>query len=108
MPPDNFLRQSELQAQLSHFVFEKIAERLDQLEAKLVGQTADVVMEFDRGRGAIGGSTAFDDVGVQRPLGKKVRSLDSHRFSGETLDEGVPNEPPLFLRIDHAGKCRQK
>ena len=48
VPPDDFLGQAELQAELADFVLEQVAQRLDQLEAELRRQAADVVVQLDR------------------------------------------------------------
>ena len=53
MPPDDVLGQAELQPQPADFVLEQIAQRLDQLEAQLLGQAADVVVQLDRGGRAV-------------------------------------------------------
>ena len=45
VPPDQALGQAQLQAQPADLVLEQVAERLDQLEAQLGGQAADVVVD---------------------------------------------------------------
>ena len=77
MPPDDFFRQAELQAELADFVLEQIAQRLDQLEAELRRQAADVVVQLDRVGRAVGGGAAFDHVGIERALGQELRVLES-------------------------------
>ena len=49
--PDDFLGQAELQAELADFVFEQVAQRLDEVEAELGRETADVVVKFNVGGG---------------------------------------------------------
>ena len=44
---DDFLRQAQFQAKLAHLILEQAAQRLDQLEFHVLGQTADVVMTLD-------------------------------------------------------------
>ena len=59
MPPDDVLGQAELQAQRADFVLEQVAQRLDQLEAQVRGQAADVVVQLDRGGRAVGARRRF-------------------------------------------------
>src|SRR4029077_5098669 len=47
----DFLRQTELQSCLAHFVFEQLANRLHELEMHFCGQSANVMMAFDHLRG---------------------------------------------------------
>ena len=53
-------------------------------------------------------AAALDHVGIERALGEEPGAFDLGRLVGETLDEGVADPPPLFLRIDHAGQRRQE
>ena len=108
MPPDDFLRQAELQAELADFVFEQVAQRLDQLEAQLGRQAADVVVQLDRVGRPVGRGAAFDHVGVQRALGQKLRVLDLACLGREALDERMADDPPLLLRIGDAGERAQE
>jgi hypothetical protein len=49
--PDEVFGQTQDFAELAHFVLEEFAQGFDELEAKLLGQSADVVVQFDvRGR----------------------------------------------------------
>ena len=61
--------QPELEAELPDLIFEQVPQRLDELELEVIWQAADVVVELDRRRGAVGRCTAFDDVGIERALG---------------------------------------
>ena len=45
VPPDQRVGQAELEAEAADLVLEQVAERLDQLEAELFGQAADVVVD---------------------------------------------------------------
>ena len=108
MPPDDVLRQAQLHAQPADLVLEQVAQRLDQLEAQVLGQSADVVVQLDRGGRAVGRAAAFDHVGIERALGEEPGALDLGRLVGKALDEGVADPPPLLLRIDHAGQRRQE
>ncbi len=108
MTPDNFVGQAELQAELADFVLEQIAQRLDQLEAQILGQSADVVVQLDRRGGPIFGGAAFDHVRVERALGQEVGAVDLGGFVGKALDEGVADPLALLLRIAHAGQGGQE
>ena len=108
VPPDDFFRQAELQAELADFVFEQVAQRLDELEAELGRQAADVVVQLDRVGRAIGRGAAFDHVGVQRALGQKLRALDLAGLGGEALDERVADAAAFFLRLGDAGQRAQE
>ena len=99
MPPDDVLRQAEFQAELPHFVFEQIAQRLDQFKAEFLGQSADVVMQLDRGGRAVRCRAAFDHVGIERALGQEVGVLDLGGFVREALDEGVADAAAFLLRL---------
>ena len=79
MPPDEVFRQAQLQAQPADFVLEQVAQRLDQLEAQLRRQAADVVVQLDRRGRAVGRRAAFDHVGIERALGQKLDALDLAR-----------------------------
>jgi hypothetical protein len=68
----DFVRQTELHASLSHFVFKKLPERLDQLEIHFLGQAANVVMTLDE-RGRIAADRhALNHVGVKCALGEEA------------------------------------
>ena len=114
MPPDEVFGQAQLHAQPAHFVLEQVAQRLDQLEAELLRQAADVVMQLDRRRRAVGRGAAFDHVGIERALGEELDVLESclasslkhsmntwpmrRRFScGSVTPASVAEEPRLAV-----------
>src|SRR5439155_14937139 len=99
VPPDRFLRQAELEAEAADFVLEQIPQRLDQLEAELGRQAADVVVRLDRRRRAVDGGAAFDDIRVQRALGEEAYILNSFRLILEHIDEDVADSLAFFLRV---------
>ncbi len=108
MSPDDFFRQAQLQPESPDFVFEQVAQRLDQFEGQILGQSADVVVQLDRGGRSIGGGTAFDDVGIKRSLGQEAGPGDFDCFVGKTFDKGVADAAAFFLRIGNAGQGRQE
>jgi hypothetical protein len=54
------------------------------------------------------GPSALDHVGVQRPLCQEFHSLDLLRFFFETINERMPDPPPLFLRLRNASQRFQE
>ena len=112
--PGNGCRQTissgrpSCEPQPADFVLEQIAQRLDQLEAQVLGQPADVVVQLDRGGRAVAAAAAFDHVGIERALGQESGAFDLGGLVGEALDEGMADPPALLLRIGHAGQRRQE
>ena len=102
VPPDQRVGQAELDAQPADLVLEQVAQRLDQLEAELLGQAADVVVDLDRRRRPVGLAAALDHVGVERPLGQEVGAGDRAGLVAEDLDERMADPPALLLRLGHA------
>ncbi len=64
-------------------------------------QAADVVVRLDDGAGAAEGGTGFDDVGIEGPLGEKIRPFDLFRLAVEDLDKGPPDDLALLFRRLH-------
>ena len=91
MPPDDVFRQAEPQPQGADLVLEQVAERLDEREGQVLGQSAHVVVQLDRGGRAVGRTAAFDHVGIERSLGEELGPFDPRGLVGKTLDEGVPD-----------------
>src|SRR3989441_11538475 len=94
------VRQPELRSNSANLVLEQVAQRLDQLEAKIRGQATDVVVGLDTVGivGVVAG--ALDHVGIERSLRQEVDPGKRGRFSLEDIDEGGPDSPALLLRID--------
>ena len=74
MAVHHVVRQAKRHAQLAHLVLEQVAQRLQQLQAQLLGQAADVVVALDDDRLLRLGAARFDDVRVDRALGQKSGS----------------------------------
>ena len=104
MPPDDPLRQAQLEAEGSHLVLEEIPQRLDQLEFEIVGEPAHIVVELDRGRRPVGGGTAFDHVGIERALCEEFRPLDFGSLVRKAFDEGLADPLSLFLGLRDASQ----
>ena len=83
---DELLLQSQLAADLAHFVLEQLAQRLDQLHAHPLGQAADVVVALDHRRLADDGDR-LDDVGIERALREKIHLTELRRLGFEHVDE---------------------
>ena len=71
MAPNDLVRQPQLQTQPANFVLEQVAQRLDQFKAQVLRQSADVVVQLDRGGRPIGRGATFDHVGIKRALGQE-------------------------------------
>ena len=104
MPPDDPLRQAQLEAEGSHLVLEEIPKWLDQFEFEIVGQSAHVVVELDRGSRPVGGGAALDHVRIERALREELRPFDFAGLVGKTLNEGLADSLPLLLRLGDAGQ----
>ena len=112
VPPDDALGHAERAARLPHLVLEQLAERLEQLEAQLLGQPADVVVRLDRRRGPAE-RDRLDHVRVERPLGEKARLAPQALRHGdglllEHLDERPPDDRALLLGVGHAGEALEE
>ena len=95
---DELLVESELAADLPHFVLEQLAQRLDQLHAHPLGQAADVVVALDHRRLA-DDRNRLDDVGIERALRQEINLPELGRFLLEHVDERRADDLPLLLRI---------
>ena len=69
---DHRLGQAELEPDRADLVLEQVAQRLDQLEAQVGRQPADVVVGLDLLGGLRLGRGDLDDVRVERALGQEV------------------------------------
>ncbi len=108
MSPNKRLGQSELQPQAANFVLEQVSQRFDQFEAKFLRQSTYVVVQLDRGSRSVRIRAAFDDIRVQRSLGKKVRVFDLLCFGLEAIDESVSDATSFLLRFTDAGQRVQE
>ena len=96
MTPDDLLGQAQDFADLADFVLEQFAQWLDQFEAQLLGQAADVVMQLDVGGGAGVAVAAFDHVGIERALGEETRP---RRIVLASRLNASMNSLPMILRF---------
>src|SRR5436190_17317609 len=81
----DFLRQTELQSCLAHFVLEQLAHRLDEFEMHFLGQSSDVMMAFDHLRGIALDRHALNHIRIKRALRQKfVAAPPACRRAGRT------------------------
>ena len=99
LSPHDVVRQSELGPDGPDLVLEQQAERLDQLELHVLGETADVVVALDGG--AVLGA-GLDDVGVERPLDEIAGVGDATRGPLEDAHEQLADHLALVLGIGDA------
>ena len=105
MAPHQGIRQTQLEPQPADFVLEQVAQRLDQLEAQLLGEPADIMVDLDRRGGPVGLAAAFDHVRIERALGQEACAGDRPGLVTKDLDEDVTDPPPLLLRVGHPFKA---
>ncbi len=84
LAPHDLLGQPELLADRAHLVLEQRAQRLDELEVHVVGETADVVVGLDV---RVVAAARLDDVGIQRALHEEARVVEVLRGFLEHADE---------------------
>ena len=82
-------------------VLEQVAQRLDELEAHVLGQPADVVMALDHGGRAVA-AAGLDEVGIQRALDEELGLGQAAGVLLEDADELVADRLALLLRLDDA------
>src|SRR5262249_7120564 len=94
----------------AYLVFEKLAQRLDELEVHLLGQSPHVVVALDD-RARTLERHALDDVGVQRALYEPPRARTAPhllRLFVEHLDEDAANGLSFFLGVRDATQSGEK
>ena len=106
MTPNEGRRQAQFDAQRADFVFEQFAQGLNQFEAHLFGQAADVVVAFDRHGRAARKRHRFDHVWVKRALGKEFCAFDGVGVFLEHVDEQAANDLALGFGVGLALQVR--
>ncbi len=96
LAPDDILGQSQLLAHRPDLVLEQIPQRLDELEAHVVGETAHVVMGLDRGCTR---RPRLDHIGVESPLHQETGVPDPGGGLLEDPDEGLSDDLALAFRL---------
>ena len=112
LAPDQPLGHAELFADRPDLVLEQRPQRLDQLEAQVAGETADVVVGLDRRRP--GASSGLDHVRVEGALDEEA-GLVAVTVLGqppglllEHADELLADHLALGLGLDHALQLGQE
>ncbi len=91
-------------AEPADLVLEQAAQRLDQLQRHVVGQTADVVVALDDGCRAVA-AAALDHVGVQRALHEVLRVGESTGVLLEDPNEQLADRLALGLGLGDPGEA---
>src|SRR6185437_13781094 len=97
---------AQVGADAADFVLEELAQGLDQLQAHVGGQAADVVVAFDHRRGAADGD-GLDHVGVESSLHQEV-GVQAAGLGFEGFDKDPANDLALLFRVGDAGERGQE
>ena len=103
MTPYELVLDAQLTAHAAHLVFEEGAERLDELEFHIVGESAHVVVALDC-LGRTFDRTALNHVGVDGALAEPFGVGDELGFGIEDVDESLADCLALLLRVGDAGE----
>ncbi|VUJ24739.1 Uncharacterised protein [Klebsiella pneumoniae] len=96
---EHVVRQAQFQADLTHFVFEQLTQRLNQAHLHLFRQAAHVVVRFDDVRFTGGGSGRLDNVRVDGTLRQPFDVVQLQRFFVEHFHENATDNFTLRFRI---------
>src|SRR6185369_2221180 len=107
MASKDLLRNVQLSSDQTHFIFEQLAQRLDQLKIHLLRQPTDVVMTLDHRRWTTH-RNGFDDIGVQRALHKIADVTKTPRLFFKDVDEHFADALALLFRIGDASQRFEK
>ena len=97
---DHVVRQAQFLADDANLVLEEQLDGLDELELKVFGETAHVVVGLDR--------TGFDDVRVDGALRQEADAVQLAGLFLEHADEFRADDLTLLLGIRHAGQLVQE
>ena len=107
--------QAQGNAQFAHFVLEEVAQRLQQFQAQLFGQAADIVVALDDDGLLALGAARLDDVGVDGALGQEggalvtgAAGLELLGFGLEDVDEQAADDLAFLLGVGDAGQGVQE
>src|SRR4051794_28431273 len=103
LAPHDLVGKVELRTESAHLVLEQTAQRFDELERHVLGQSADVVMALDDVGSAIA-AAALDDVGIQRALHEERGVGETPRVLLEDAYEQLADRLALLLRLGDAGE----
>ena len=99
MTADDVFRNAEFAAKVAHLVFEKLAERLDQLHVHVFRQAAYIVMRLDGNAGSTDEGDALNHVRIKCPLCQEIRATYLLRLLVEDFYEETANNLTLLFRI---------
>jgi len=110
---DDFLGESEFFADTADFVFEELAQGLNELEFHALGEASDVVVALDQGGGIARNGNTLDHIGVECALGQEavmagICLLEIFGGSFEDFDEFVTDDFAFFLGVGDAFKFCKK
>ena len=108
---ENIFRHAKVAANASYFIFEKIAQRLDELQFHQFGQAAHIVVALD-GLARAFHAARFDDIGIERSLHQPVHTAGFLRDAGCFVvkygDELRANDLSFRFGIGNAGQFREE
>ena len=112
MAVDHLVRQAEGHTEFSHLILKEFAQRLEQLEAQLLRQAANVVVSLDGHSLFILGTSGLDHVRVNgalgQPLGALVRavrpSFETGCFGLKDFNEFAADDLALGFGFTDAGQ----
>ncbi len=105
MPAHQRWRQTQLRPDAAHLVLEQAAERLHQLQAHSLRQSAHVVVRLDLGGGA---GARLDHVRVERSLRQEAHLPHPIRLRLQHANELAADDLALRLRVGHPAQPLQE
>ena len=84
MPMHHVPRQAQFHPQFAHFILEQFAQRLEEFELHVLGQTAHIVVRLDDVCFARLAAGRLDDVGIDRALRQPFDVLELVASSSNT------------------------
>ena len=98
-----FLRDAKLQTRFADFIFEEVAQRLDDfLEIHIIRETADVVVGLDHC--GFSAKSGLYHIRVDGSLCQEIHGSDLLCLFLEDTDEFLSDNFTFFLRFCHTGK----
>ena len=114
MPAHDLLWKTKGTTDLPHLVFEKSAQRLNELELKIFRQTSNIMVAFDLHRDTLSGlrinigASALNNIRIQGTLGQIIKGAKALTFLFEHTNKFVTNQLALLLWICHPGQFTDK
>src|SRR5271157_6533701 len=108
MSPEDHFRHTELRPQVSHLIFEKLSEGLDQLQVHLFGQTAHVMVAFYSSRRATLERDALYNVRIKSPLSQEAHVRKLRSLGLKYPYKLFTNNFPFLFRVRDSLKLSQE